>query len=224
MKGRYRHRLAPLQSQGYTILHWTEALQRRDGVQRHALSGRIFHLPIHNPEEQRQWGIYWKRPHRPPPRESSGGHALQSGIPITTRSHRRDAYLKLQKKNQVATYPRGRHHGYHQNPRSSSRPVDQFHQSGNQRTLPMCRRGHGSPPETGGLIQHMPGGEVAEQYDALLPPHNGKELHRGPIGQDVRTWRLRAHSDGAHRQLVPRITQGPSRPLIQVFSGDFIQD
>ena len=34
--------------------------------------------------------------------------------------------------------------------------------------------GHGSPHGAGGTRHNPPGGEVAEQHNALLPPQNGK--------------------------------------------------
>ena len=53
----------------------------------------------------------------------------------------RDASLKLQEGHQVATDPRGRHHGRYQSRCPSSSPVDWFHQGGHQRVLPTCRGG-----------------------------------------------------------------------------------
>ena len=76
----------------------------------------------------------------------------------------------------------------------------------------------------GGPINHPLGGEKAERYNYTLPPHNGKEFHRGPIGQYVRTWRLHAHSSNALRKLVPCGIQGTSRPLIQGVYGGLVQD
>ena len=136
----------------------------------------------------------------------------------------RDDSLKLQETNPVAKDPRGRHHGCHQIRCPRSRPVDRLHRCRHQRMLPTCRGGHGSPHGVGGPRHHPPGWEVAERQYALLPPHNGKEFHRRPLSQYVRTWRLRAHSAGSRRQLVPIVTQGPSRPLLQGVYGGLVQD
>ena len=88
----------------------------------------------------------------------------------------------------------------------------------------MCRGGHGTPHGAGGTRHHPPSQEVAERHNALLPPHNGKYFHRGPMVQYVRTWRLRAHSAGSCRKLVPSRPQGTSRALLQGVSGGLVQD
>ena len=137
---------------------------------------------------------------------------------------RRYVYLKFQARQQVATDPRVRHHSSHQSRRLSSRPTDQFHQIKHQCALTPRSRVHGSPHGAGGPRHHPHGGVMVERQNAPLPPHEGKYFHRGPIGQDVQTWHLRAHSAGALRQLVPIGTQGPSRPLLQGVSGGLVQD
>ena len=50
-----------------------------------------------------------------------------------------------------------------------------------------------------------------------------EDFHRSSIGEDVPTWRLRAHYSGSCRQLVSRGTQGPSRPLLQGVYGGLVQ-
>ena len=76
----------------------------------------------------------------------------------------------------------------------------------------------------GGPRHHPAGGEVVERHNAPLPPHNGKEFHRGPLIQYVRTWLLHAHSAGSCRQLVPSGTQGTSSSLLQGVSGGLVRD
>ena len=224
LQGRYQNRPAPLQAQRRCIIHWSATLQRRNGIQRRAISGWLHQPPVQNPEERCQGRINLTRLHWSPPRVSSGGHASPSGISSTTWHHWQGNSLKLQERQKVATDQRGGHHGHYQIRHLSGRPSNWVHQDRHQRSLPTSRRCNCSPHGAGGSIHHLPCGEVSERHNDPLLPHNREEFHRSPLREDVWTWRPHGHYDISRQPLVPIGTQGPSRPLLQGVSVGLLQD
>ena len=89
--------------------------------------------------------------------------------------------------------------------------------------VPPSSRGDGTPRGTGGPRQDPDFGEVVEQYNAPLPPHDIVFFHGRPIYLYVSVWRLCDHPTSAHRYLAPSgsdrflhtCQSGVSRGLVQ---------